>query len=285
MSKDVSIKDGANLNLKGLASMDLEVAKKSLNYALNPDDFFGLIPRMLVKEGDKVSLGQPIFHDKSNESIKIASPVSGKIVEIVRGAKRKILNIIIKKEGDNVVNFKIPALSNIGKDKILELLVESCSLAFIRQRPYNIIARPDRLPKSIFVSIHSTAPYAADYTFILKNRMEEFQTGIDVMSRLIDKPINLSIPYNCESDFTNLKNVDIYKIKGSQREGRVSEEDVKSFIKESISGKSVKKQTIVSEQYDHSEFGEVTIKPIPRIKKITVLPRVLAKVQKRFTYL
>ena len=91
MSKDVSIKDGANLNLKGLASMELEVANMSLDYALNPDDFFGLIPRMLVKEGDKVSLGQPIFHDKNNESIKIVSPVSGKIQEIVRGAKRKIL--------------------------------------------------------------------------------------------------------------------------------------------------------------------------------------------------
>ena len=92
MSKDISIKYGANLNLKGLASTELEVAKKSLNYALNPDDFFGLIPRMLVKEGDKVSLGQPIFHDKNDESIKIVSPVSGKILEIVRGAKRKILN-------------------------------------------------------------------------------------------------------------------------------------------------------------------------------------------------
>ncbi len=93
MSTDISISNGANLNLKGLASMDLEVAKKSLNYALNPDDFFGLTPRMFVKEGDQVSLGQPIFHDKSDESIKIASPVSGKIIEIVRGAKRKILNI------------------------------------------------------------------------------------------------------------------------------------------------------------------------------------------------
>ena len=69
MSTDVSITSGASLNLKGIASMDLEVAEKSLNYALNPDDFFGLIPRMLVKEGDKVSLGQPIFHDKSDESI------------------------------------------------------------------------------------------------------------------------------------------------------------------------------------------------------------------------
>ena len=222
MSKDVSIKDGANLNLKGLASMELEVANMSLNYALNPDDFFGLIPRMLVKEGDKVSLGQPIFHDKNNESIKIVSPVSGKIQEIVRGAKRKILNVIIKKEGESAVNFKIPSLSRISNKKILELLIESGSLAFIRQRPYNIIARPDRPPKSIFVSVHSTAPYAANYDFILKKRMDEFQVGVDVMSKLIGKPINLSISHNCESDFSTLNNVDVYKIKGAHPSGNES---------------------------------------------------------------
>lgn len=222
MSKDVSIKDGANLNLKGLASMELEVANMSLNYALNPDDFFGLIPRMLVKEGDKVSLGQPIFHDKNNESIKIVSPVSGKIQEIVRGAKRKILNVIIKKEGESAVNFKIPSLSSISNKKILELLIESGSLAFIRQRPYNIIARPDRPPKSIFVSVHSTAPYAANYDFILKKRMDEFQVGIDVMSKLIGKPINLSISHNCESDLSTLNNVDVYKIKGAHPSGNES---------------------------------------------------------------
>ena len=222
MSKDVSIKDGANLNLKGLASMELEVANMSLNYALNPDDFFGLIPRMLVKEGDKVSLGQPIFHDKNDESIKIVSPVSGKIQEIVRGAKRKILNVIIKKEGESAVNFKIPSLSSISNKKILELLIESGSLAFIRQRPYNIIARPDRPPKSIFVSVHSTAPYAANYDFILKKRMDEFQVGVDVMSKLIGKPINLSISHNCESDFSTLNNVDVYKIKGAHPSGNES---------------------------------------------------------------
>ena len=222
MSKDISIKYGANLNLKGLASTELEVAKKSLNYALNPDDFFGLIPRMLVKEGDKVSLGQPIFHDKNDESIKIVSPVSGKILEIVRGAKRKILSIIINREGDSIVNFKIPNLSSISKDKILQLLVDSGSLAFIRQRPYNIIARPNRPPKSIFVSIHSTAPYAADYDFILKKRMDEFQNGVNVMSKLIGKPINLSISHNCDSDFSILNNVDIYKIKGAHPSGNES---------------------------------------------------------------
>ena len=61
---------------------------------------------------------------------------------------------------------------------------------------------------------------------------------------------------------------DIYKIQGSQREGRVSEEDVKSFIKESISTKGSKKKDFTTEEYSHSEFGQVDIQPIPRIKKI-----------------
>ena len=115
MSTDISIKNGANLNLKGLASKELEVAKKSLTYAINPDDFFSLVPRMLVKEGDKVSKGQPIFHDKNDETILIVSPVSGKVKEIRRGAKRKILYVIIKAEGDDVIKFDIPELQKITK--------------------------------------------------------------------------------------------------------------------------------------------------------------------------
>ena len=61
---------------------------------------------------------------------------------------------------------------------------------------------------------------------------------------------------------------DIYRIKGSQREGRVSEEDVKFFIKESISGKIEKEKKEASQEYEHSEFGEIDVKPIPRVKKI-----------------
>ena len=86
----------------------------------------------------------------------------------------------------------------------------------------NIIARPDRPPKSIFVSVHSTAPYAANYDFILKKRMDEFQVGVDVMSKLIGKTINLSISHNCESDFSTLNNVDVYKIKGAHPSGNES---------------------------------------------------------------
>ena len=193
MSKDISIQNGANLNLKGLASKEFEVANKSLTYALNPDDFFALVPRMLVKEGDFVKKGDPVFFDKNDENIKIVSPVSGKIKQIVRGEKRKILNVIIDRSGDDVVNFDIPDLKSISIESIIELLIKSGTLAYIRQRPYNIIARPNRLPKSIFVSSCNTAPYAADYEFLMSDRLNDLQVGINILGKIINKPINFCI--------------------------------------------------------------------------------------------
>ena len=139
MSKDISIQNGANLNLKGLALKEFEVAKKSLTYALNPDDFFALVPRMLVKVGDFVKKGDPVFFDKNDENIKIVSPVSGKIKQIVRGEKRKILNVIIDRSGDDVRNFDIPDLKSISIESIIELLIKSGTLAYIRQRPYILL--------------------------------------------------------------------------------------------------------------------------------------------------
>ena len=222
MSKDISINNGANLNLKGLAIKELEAAKKSLTYAINPDDFFALVPRMLVKEGEKVSKGQPIFHDKNDESIKIVSPVSGKVTEIRRGAKRKILYVIIQREGEDVVKFEIPDLQSLSKEKIIQLLSESGSLAYIKQRPYNIIAKSNKLPKSIFVSTHSTAPYAVDFDFLMSNRIDDLQTGIDMMSAVIEKSINFTVTHKKNSNFNNLNNVEIYNIKGVHPSGNES---------------------------------------------------------------
>lgn len=222
MSNDISINYGANLNLKGIASKNLEVAKPSLTYALNPDDFFALIPRMLVKEGDKVSQGQPIFIDKKNDNIKIVSPVSGIVKQIVRGDKRKILTVIIKKDGDKKVKFDIPDLKKISSKEILELLSNSGSLSFIKQRPFNIIASINKIPKSIFVSAHTTAPYSADFEFILNDRIDDLQFGVDVMSKIISKPVNLSISSGKESIFKNLNNTKIFNIKGAHPSGNES---------------------------------------------------------------
>jgi Na+-transporting NADH:ubiquinone oxidoreductase subunit A len=95
MSNGISIKRGANINLRGEAEKFLTEAKPSKTFALKPDNFFATVPRLLVKEGDLVAKGAPIFHAKHDPRILFVSPVSGIVKEILRGSKRKILNFII----------------------------------------------------------------------------------------------------------------------------------------------------------------------------------------------
>ena len=138
MSKDISIKNGANLALTGVASKEIKIAKDSSTVAIYPDDFFSLIPRMMLREGDRVKLGDPIFYDKNDEKIVIVSPASGIIKSIDRGEKRKILKVVIDVDGDEKVRHEIN--QSLTKEKILSLLLASGSWPYIRQRPYNIIA-------------------------------------------------------------------------------------------------------------------------------------------------
>jgi Na+-transporting NADH:ubiquinone oxidoreductase subunit A len=222
MSKDISIKNGAKLDLIGLASKEIELAKDITTHAIYPDDFFNLKPRMVVKEGDKVKAGSPIFHDKDDEKIVIVSPVSGYIKSIDRGEKRKILKILISKDGDDKVNHQINESQRLNKTDIISLLLKSGSWSFIRQRPYNIIARPEKLPKAIFVSTHTTAPYDVDYDFILGERLDDFQKGVSIMSKIIEKPVTLTVTANRQSIFSQIKNLDIINVKGKHPSGNLS---------------------------------------------------------------
>ena len=95
MSQGIRINRGANINLKGEANKLLTEAKPSKTFALKPDNFFGITPRLMVKEGDEVVKGAPVFHAKHDPKILFVSPASGVIKEIRRGAKRKILEIVI----------------------------------------------------------------------------------------------------------------------------------------------------------------------------------------------
>mgnify|MGYP005745020699 FL=1 len=134
MSKDISIKNGANLALTGVASKEIKIAKDSSTVAIYPDDFFSLIPRMMHREGYRVKLGEPMCYDKHDENIVIVSPASGIIKSIDRGEKRKILKVVIDVDGDEKVRHEIN--QSLTKEKILSLLLASGSWPYIRQRPY-----------------------------------------------------------------------------------------------------------------------------------------------------
>ena len=152
MSKSIRIKRGLDIKLKGQSEKVVKTVDVK-QYALKPTDFTGIFPKMLVKAGDRVKAGSIVYFDKYRDNIKFASPVSGTIKEVLRGAKRKMLEIRIEADGDNSFeDFGIANPSSLTRDQVIEKLLASGTWPYLIQRPYGIIANPDDKPKSIFIS-------------------------------------------------------------------------------------------------------------------------------------
>lgn len=222
MSKDIRIAQGANLNLEGEANKILVDLPDSKTFALKPDDFFSMTPKMIVKEGEKVQKGSPLFFSKSNPRVHFVSPVSGELTAIVRGAKRKILEVVITADGsDAAVQHQIPDLADLDADGVKEVLLTSGAWPFIKQRPYDVVAQPEDSPKAIFVSTYSTDPLGVDYDFLLKNNKAEFQKGIDVLAKLCDNGVTLTADASFKGMFENIQNAEVVGVKGKHPAGNV----------------------------------------------------------------
>ena len=220
MSKDIKIKKGLTIRLKGTASKDLISATRSEVFTIYPTDFRGIKPKLSVKVGDKVLAGDALFYSKSNEDMKFVSPVSGDIKEIIRGAKRKILAITINAdEEDTYKDFGKKTPSNLTGIQIKQYLLESGCWAFINQRPYDILANPNDEAKAIFVSGFDTAPLAADTVFALQGKEEAFQVGIDAITKLTKGKVHLSV--QGKSFLNNINGVSLHNVSGKHPAGNV----------------------------------------------------------------
>lgn len=222
MSVDIRIRRGASIHLKGESVKILSDASPSKTYALKPDNFFGIVPRLVVKEGEKIFQGAPIFHSKNDPRILFVSPVSGMVKEVIRGAKRKILKIVIEQQDNKIISHKIPATKSLDRETVLELLLKSGSWPFIRQRPYGVIADPDATPKAIFISTYNSAPLDADFQFLLKNNKDDFQKGVNVLNFLVDTPVVLSVDAVFSGFFQEIKGAEILRVNGPHPAGNVS---------------------------------------------------------------
>tara|TARA_X000001036_G_scaffold191568_1_gene180629 strand:- start:854 stop:2200 length:1347 start_codon:yes stop_codon:yes gene_type:complete len=212
MSKDIRFKKGANLNLTGKADKIVNKESNSNLFAIQPDDFVSLIPKLIIREGDEVSQGSPIFYDKKNSAINFVSPVSGFVDKIIRGPKRKIESVVVKKQGERVLSHKIP--NSLNKNIIIDLLTQSGCWPFIRQRPYNIIANPNDMPKSILISCFTSAPLDVDFDFILSNYEKEFQSGVNILNYLTKDNVILTVENNSDTFFKNINNAEIINVSG-----------------------------------------------------------------------
>ncbi|UNY97334.1 Na(+)-translocating NADH-quinone reductase subunit A [Zhouia spongiae] len=222
MSNDIKIKKGLNLKLKGEAERLISDAPRSKTFAIKPTDFHNVTPKMVVKPGDAVKAGDVIFFSKYSDTVKFVSPVSGTISEVKRGAKRKILEVTIDADAkDDYKEFGVKNPADLSSEEIKNHLLESGCWPFIKQRPYDVIANPEDSPKAIFISAYASAPLAADIEFILKDRKEDFQAGIDALSKLTSGKTHLSVDKNSNSFLNELSGVELHKVSGPHPAGNV----------------------------------------------------------------
>ena len=228
MIETIRIKRGFDINLKGKAEERINDTPPPDTYALKPTDFIGIKrPKMLVQEGDAVKAGTPILFCKMNDKIKYVSPVSGEIAEIVRGEKRKLLEIRILADRDikyePFKKFSVSDINNLSKKDITDILCDSGVWPNIIQRPYGVVADPEDEPKDIFVSGYDSSPLAPNFDFIYQGQEQFIQVGIDILNKFIAGQLHLTINADAEFSkiFSQLDNVNIHKISGPHPAGNV----------------------------------------------------------------
>ena len=224
MSKTVTLRKGLDIKLVGEADKLKVDAPMPASVALKPTDFHGLVPKMVAKEGDKVKIGSVIFYDKYNEAIKFVSPVSGVIEEVVRGAKRKILEVRITPDArEDAVRFEPKDPASLTGEEVKAAMLENGLWPFLKQRPLDIVADPNVEPKAIFVSAFDSHPLAPDYDYIVHGQDQFFQNGLNALEKLTSGKVHLTLNGNVPADatFQNAKNVQINKISGKHPAGNV----------------------------------------------------------------
>ena len=215
------IKKGLDIMLEGAAEQQLAVCPLAETYAVKPADFNGIVPKLAVKEGCSVKAGDPLFVDKATEKIAVVSPVSGTVKAIERGERRKLLRICIESDGkQDYKSFNAPDPNKASGEEVYALMLEAGMAAFLRQRPYDVIADPEQKPKSIFVSAFSTMPLAADFSFVAKGREGDFKMGIAALSRIAPVYVGIN-PQQINSELLPITHAKVSVFSGPNPAGNV----------------------------------------------------------------
>ena len=221
MHRVVKISKGLNINLEGAPAKEFTSVKAPKLYALMPADFTRVTPKVVVKPEDCVKAGDPLFVDKANPELQFVSPVSGTVVAVNRGERRRVLSVVVESDGKfESVEYKAQDVLSLSSDEIKAHLLKAGLFGFIRQRPYDVIAEPKDTPRTIYVSAFDSKPLAVNFEVALKGNEEDFQTGLDALSRIA--PVHLGI-CACQQSaaLTVAKNVTTTIFKGPHPAGNV----------------------------------------------------------------
>ena len=221
MANVIKLRKGLDINLKGIAAKELVSVKEPGIYSLVPDDFTGVKPKVVVKEGENVLAGGPLFVDKNHPEVKFVSPVSGVVTSVERGERRKVLNIIVKAdEKQQYGEFGKMNLAELNAEQVKEALMNAGLFAFFRQRPFDVVPDPTDAPQAIFVSAFDSAPLAPDFELALKGEEANFQTGLNALAKMAKTYLSISVKQKSEA-LTQAKNVILTAFDGPHPAGNV----------------------------------------------------------------
>lgn len=190
----IKLRKGLDINLKGRANEQKTSLKQSHQYALVPDDFVGVVPKLCVHEGDDVKVGEALFVNKKFPEVKFASPVSGKVKSIVRGDRRKVMAVIVEaSQQQEFVDFGKKDVRSLSGDEVVEALLQAGLFGYVNQLPYAVSTQPQSKPKGIFVSAFRNMPLAGKFEFELKGNEEAFQAGLTALSKIAKTYLNIHV--------------------------------------------------------------------------------------------
>lgn len=223
----IQIRKGKDIKLKGYAQKKIVEISLPKNVALQPPDFRGIKAKVIAKPDTFVQVGTPVIEDKNHPEIKIVSPVSGKVTAVNRGNQRVLLQVVIEPDGkQDAISFRTFSTQDIEKESrhnIIKHLLDTGLWPHLRQRPFSKIAHPTDTPKAIFVQAMNTEPLALDVDFILNNREEEFQAGLNVLKKLTPGKVHVCTGPNVQSKaLTESQGVEIHQFVGPHPAGNVS---------------------------------------------------------------
>ncbi|MCF2859077.1 Na(+)-translocating NADH-quinone reductase subunit A [Pseudoalteromonas sp. SMS1] len=220
----INIKKGLDLPIEGAPQQAIHDGAAIKRVAVLGEEFIGMRPTMHVRVDDQVKKGQVLFEDKKNPGVKFTAPASGVVKEINRGAKRVLQSVVIEVQGNEQITFdKFSAadLSNLDREKVKEVLIESGQWPALRARPFSRVAVPSAAPSSIFVTAIDTNPLAADPAVIIAENVEAFEAGLAVVSRLTDGKVFVCKQSGSKVPSSSLSQVEVHEFAGVHPAGLV----------------------------------------------------------------
>ena len=218
MANVIKLHKGLDINLQGKAEEKKIQLKSNGKYALVPDDFEGVTPKVVVKEGDKVKAGDALFVNKQYPEVKFASPVSGTVSAVVRGERRKVLCVKVDADAEqSFVDFGKKDVSQLDGKAVIDALLEAGIFGYIDQLPYAISTNPSVMPKAIFVSALRDKPLACDFEYEVKGQEQDFQTGLSALSKIAKTYLGVGVG----SALEGMKDVEVNIFDGKCPAGNV----------------------------------------------------------------